>query len=232
VAFIVTWYKTLAMINDCAKIIAYRNNQLENDFRKTERRLKLDREAKEDFYKMKNDLMNSRAGGIFSMNFVISPNGLATARIAGTIKMMCEKFNDVLEFVVPEGKGGAYAVKKGVDYAGDVIESVKNGVSPLSAFKLAFKHVLFKGKAEKVQKSVMAVWNFADNMKEIVQMEDEQKELIEEVKRQVEHLDKAIQDYEKDINLNSKRLMMLNQLKDQYDQYIRINCRSRTRLLS
>lgn len=220
------------MINDCAKLIAYRNNQLENDFRRAERHLKLDREAKEDFYKMKNDLMDSRAGGIFSMKFVISPNGLATGQIAGSIKMMCEKVNDVLEFVVPEGKGGAYAVKKGVDYAGDVIESVKNGVSPYNAFKLAFKHTLFKGKAEKVQKSVMAVWNFADNMKEIVHMEDEQKELIEEVKRQVEHLDKAIQDYEKDINLTSKKLMMLGQLKDQYDQYIRINCRQKVRLLS
>jgi len=220
------------MNSDCAKVMAYRNNQLENDFRQAERHLKLDREAKDDFYKMKNDLLHSRAGGIFTTEFLITPNGLATAQIAGTIKMMCEKLNDVLEFIVPEGKGGAYAVKKVVDYTGDVIETVKNGGSTRQALKMAFKHMFFSHKVVKVQKTVMTVWNFADNINEIFGMEKEQKELVEEVEIQIKHLDQAIQEYEKDINLTSKRLMMLNQMKANFDQYIRSYCRPGMRLQS
>jgi hypothetical protein len=211
---------------DCARVIAYRNNQLENDFRSAERHLKLDRESIDYFYKIKSEMLNSRDGGIFSLNFVMSKGGLATAQAAGAIKLICEKFNDTLEFVVPEGKGAAYAVKKWVDISGEIVDILKSGGDTKTAFKIAFKHALFQGKAEKVQKTVMMVWNFADNMKEIVDMEEEQKKLIEEVKTQMEHLDHAIQDYNKDINLTSKKLMMLQKMKEDFDYYIRNNCRS------
>jgi hypothetical protein len=213
------------MNNDCAKIKAYRDNQLENDFRKAEKRLKLDREAKEDLYKIKKDLLNSSDGGVFSMNFVISRNGLVTAQLAGSLKMICEKLNDVLGFALPEAKGGAYAVKKVVDYTGYLIDTIKNGhVSTINAFEIAFKKIRPEGKVKIVQETVMMVWKFADNMKDIIHMEDEQKELIAEVKRQVENLDRAVQTYEKDINLTSKRLMMLEQIKENINQYIRGNC--------
>jgi hypothetical protein len=221
------------MNSDCAKIKAYRDNQLENDFRKAEKRLKLDREAKEDLYKIKNDLLNSSDGGIlsiFSMNFVMSKNGLATAQLAGSLKMICDKLNGVLGLALPEAKGGWYLIKEGTDYAGYFVDAIKSGhVSTINAMEIAFKKLRPKGKVKMLEESVMSVWKFADNMKEIVYMEDEQKELIAEVKRQVENLDRAVQVYEKDINLTSKRMMMLEQMKANINFYLRNKCQSEAR---
>jgi hypothetical protein len=208
------------MENDCSKIISYRYNQLDNDFRKGERHLNLDREAKNDLLKMRKDLLDST-------KYATSHGALVTGQIAASIKLICEKFNDTLEFVVPEGKGISYTIKKGLDITSDVVDQIKKGGDLESAIKAGFKHVLFKGKVIQIQKSVTMVWDFADNIKEIVTMEDEQRDLIEEVKRQLDHLDRAVQDYEKDINLTSKRLLFLENTKENMDKYIRDNCRQR-----
>jgi hypothetical protein len=209
---------------DCAKIISYRNNQLENDFRRAERHLKLDQEGKKDLLKMRRDLLNDT-------KYVTSHGALITGQLAGSIKLICEKFNDTLEFVVPEGKGISYSIKKGLDVTSDIIDQIKKGGDLESAFKAGFKNVLFNGKAKKIQNSITMVWDFADNIKEISEMEEDQKKLIEEVKTQLEHLDHAVQEYEKDINLTSKRLLFLEGTKENFDRYIRENCRSRPNLV-
>lgn len=210
----------------CSKINSYRYGRLENEFRKAEGLLKLNQDMKNDLLKMRKDLLDSNDGGIgiYSLRFATSKGALATGEIAACLKLICEKFNDTLEFIVPEEEGAAFMIKQGLDIAGDVIDQLKSGGELMPVIKTGFKHILFNGKAKQIQRSVMMVWDFADNLKEIVTMQGEQKELIEEVNHQLDHLDRMVQKYENEVNVMSKRLLLLNSIKEKLDRYYNANC--------